>query len=228
MTSKSLKVFYKDWCKRINFDSITSYEKLFEKVKEVFDFRDQDKFYLKYDGKNIEKNDFLKLKENSNEKTIKLELILEKGNLLLINSKIIVENDDKKEKKNVSPNNLIDSQLLAQIDSIIKQRLNNLESSFNNKLEQLFNESKIGKNVIQSKNNEIKYINLNCSNCNNLISDIKYECIICKNEQILCEECALSHREHPLIQFYLDANYPGFNTGKEIKKYLYNHFHLLF
>ena len=40
----------------------------------------------------------------------------------------------------------------------------------------------------------------------------------------MCQDCSESHREHPLIQFYLDANYPGLNTGKEIKNYLYNEF----
>ena len=226
MKSKILKVYYKDWCKRTNFDSITSYENLFEKVKELFNFKNQNKFYLKYDGNKIEKNDFLKLKENSNKKTIKLELILEKGNLLLINSKIINENDYIKEKKISSPknNSLIDSQILVEFDSIIKQRLSNLENLFNNKFEQLINESKLGKNITNLKTNECKYVNLNCTNCNKTIYDIKYECIICKTEQILCQECAESHREHPLIQFYLDANYPGFNTGKEIKNYLYNQF----
>ena len=111
-----------------------------------------------------------------------------------------------------------------QFDSILKQRLTNLEGLFNNKLEQLINESKVGKNIMKSKNNECKYVNIKCSNCKNNINNIKYECIICQDEQILCQDCSESHREHPLIQFYLDANYPGLNTGKEIKNYLYNEF----
>ena len=70
-----MKLYYKEWFKRVNLDSIQSYENLFEKVKEIFNFKTEDKFYLKYKGKNLEKNDFLNIKENSNEKTIKLELM---------------------------------------------------------------------------------------------------------------------------------------------------------
>ena len=84
MAQKVIKIFCGDITKKLNFDLINSFEQLLEKAKISFNLRNDDKFELYYNKKKISEKDFPSFK-NSN-KIIKLELILDEGNYILISS----------------------------------------------------------------------------------------------------------------------------------------------
>ena len=245
MAQKVIKIFCGDITKKLNFDLINSFEQLLEKAKISFNLRNDDKFELYYNKKKISEKDFPSFK-NSN-KIIKLELILDEGNYILISSQnnfnsVLKKNLEgtfknfmKQEEieKEIEKNNynMIGQQLdnviqnMNEIKKIVYQEKSdfnilqkNLTNSINNLNENFKTYFKQESFIPKSNLNDNNNFNLECSNCKNVIYNVKYECLFCKKNLVLCQKCSEKH-EHPLLQFYLNVDYKQLKNCQSVKSY---------
>lgn len=245
MEQKIIKIFCGDITKRLNFDLINSYEQLLEKAKISFNLRNDDKFELYYNKKKISEKDFPSFK-NSN-KIIKLELILDEGNYILISSQYNLNSGLKKSLEGTFKNFINPEEIEKEIEksnlNMIGQQLDNVIQNVN-EIRKIVYQEKIDFNIFQKNlTNSIKNLNenfktyfkqesfipksnlndnnnfnLECSNCNNVIYNVKYECLFCKKNLVLCQKCSEKH-EHPLLQFYLNVDYKQLKNCQSVKSY---------
>ena len=146
------------------------------------------------------------LSENEGNKPIKLKL--EKNNINeQDDNNILNENELKENLLGMALKNSTNyfngdvyykNELLSDIDKIFKENLKNFSKELITDFE---NKSIISKNNFSPTGDKI-YTNLQCSNCLQNITIIKYECLICDN-LILCQKCINIHSIHPLIMFNL-------------------------
>ena len=228
---KAIKIIYGNITKRIN-SGAKNYEDLINITQKIFQFKEGesfDLFFTKDTEEHILENNeqYQKLLlENEGNKPIKLKL--EKKNNLNYNSEdpnFLNKNELKNNLMGMAYNNSINAfkygdayyknELLSDIDNIIKENLKNFSKTLISEFE---NNSLISKNNLSPTGDKV-HSNLQCSNCLQNITIIKYECLICDN-LILCEKCINVHSIHPLIMFNLSSN--SIKNKNDIENYYKN------
>ena len=225
---KAIKIIYGNITKRIN-SGAKNYEDLINITEKIFQFKEGESFdliFTKDSEEHILENDeqFQKLlSENEGNKPIKLKL--EKNNINeQDDNNILNENELKENLMGMALKNSINyfngdvyykNELLSDIDKIFKENLKNFSKELITDFE---NKSIISKNNFSPTGDKI-YTNLQCSNCLQNITIIKYECLICDN-LILCQKCINIHSIHPLIMFNLSSN--NIKNKNDIENYYKN------
>ncbi len=212
MQTQILKISCGDITKRLNFDLINSYEFLLEKAKISFNLKKEDTFSLLYNKKKISAKDFQSLK--TSKKTIKLELILDKGNYILLttqnnlNSRLIRDlegtcitfaNPEQMDKSNI---NIMSQQLdyitqkIIDIEKSIYQSNNDIRNKFD-AINNFIDNSTIQKPLTprKDKHSKLNSFGLNNQEYSKNRNYTNLKCSNCKNginevkyECLICKE----------------------------------------
>ena len=212
MQTQILKISCGDITKRLNFDLINSYEFLLEKAKISFNLKKEDTFTLLYNKKKISAKDFQSLK--TSKKTIKLELILDKGNYILLttqnnlNSRLMRDlegsyftfaNPEQIDKSNINiMNQQLDyiTQKISDIEKSIYQSNYDIRNKFD-KINDFIDNSTIQKSLTPRKDNNsnLKSFGLKNQEHSNDKNSTNLKCSNCKSginevkyECLICKE----------------------------------------
>jgi hypothetical protein len=224
---KPIKITNGNVTKRINTGA-KNFEDLMNISKKIFQLREKDLFKLIYtensEEKILENDEEYQnlLKKTEDNKPLKFRLEEDENNFILNNTDFNF-GDELKNNLNALPNSFhpyfngdvyCQDELLFHIENILQEKLKEVSQTIISEIEK----NKTNNFITSEKDNYI-YSNEKCINCQNNITLIKYECIICNN-LILCENCKNIHGNHPLIMFNLSSN--EIKNKKNIEEYYKN------
>ena len=221
---KPIKITNGNVTKRINTGA-KNFEDLMNISKKIFQLRERDLFKLIYidnsEEKILENDEEYQnlLKKTEDNKPLKFRLEEDENNFILNNTDFNFGDELKNNLKGF-PDSFhpyfngdvyCQDELLFNIENILQEKLKEVSQTIISEIEK----NKTNNFITSEKDNYI-YSNEKCMNCQNNITLIKYECIICNN-LILCENCKNIHGIHPLIMFNLSSN--EIKNKKNVEEY---------